>query len=326
MIGKTQTHILLPALLLCALLLGMLTACTAGKPAGDATAAQTETEQPETEQKEAEQPESEQTDGSEDGQNPVMNFVGPYGAARASALVEAEGAENARITVDWASSAAERSSWEMSGRFDTETLTVSYDNCRKTDWVFAADGSVESERVAYENGTGRIVFDGTELTFTWDDDQEHIADGLAFAFCTVPADGASLPDAQELAEQYFRMIGSLEKGTAGSTIAAAQAACAAVRFASEHALGSADTDALRDGLLEAWQSLTEEEQTRFDDSFLDVVRLIDSCAEDWSANEGVFADGGAADEMAALLEDPAAMEAWYTLRDHTLTMGNSDEG
>ena len=27
-----------------------------------------------------------------------------------------------------------------------------------------------------------------------------------------------------------------------------------------------------------------------------------------------------------MAQDPAAMEAWYTLRDHTLTMGNSDEG
>ena len=41
----------------------------------------------------------------EDWQNPVMNFVGLYGAEHGSMMVEAEGEADARITVSWASSA-----------------------------------------------------------------------------------------------------------------------------------------------------------------------------------------------------------------------------
>ena len=45
------------------------------------------------------------TAGQEDGQNPVMNFVGTYGADRATVLVEASEADSAKITVSWSSSA-----------------------------------------------------------------------------------------------------------------------------------------------------------------------------------------------------------------------------
>ena len=38
---------------------------------------------------------------AEDGQNPVMNFIGVYGHDRASIMVEADGMENAKITVTW---------------------------------------------------------------------------------------------------------------------------------------------------------------------------------------------------------------------------------
>ena len=42
---------------------------------------------------------------AEDGQNPVMNFVGVYHADdNTEALVEADGMENAKITVTWAGS------------------------------------------------------------------------------------------------------------------------------------------------------------------------------------------------------------------------------
>ena len=55
----------------------------------------------------------------EDGQNPVMNFVGNYTCDRAAMLVEADGTENAKFTVTWGSSAWEHSEWTMSGKLDT---------------------------------------------------------------------------------------------------------------------------------------------------------------------------------------------------------------
>ena len=114
----------------------------------------------------------------EDGQNPVMNFIGVYGGGRPSILVECEGQENAKFTVTWGSSAFESSEWTMSGKLDLDTLTVAYDNCTRIDRVFKEDGSAETETVVYENGTGRVVFDAEHYSLTWEDDQEHMADGM----------------------------------------------------------------------------------------------------------------------------------------------------
>lgn len=125
-------------------------------------------------------------EAEESGQNPVMNFVGTYALDRASIGVAADDADNALFIIRWASSAAEFSEWTMSGALDTETLTVKYDNCVKKNYVFGEDGEVKSEETVYENGTGTITFvDGDVLGLTWDDEQEHIADGSLFQF--VPA-------------------------------------------------------------------------------------------------------------------------------------------
>lgn len=114
-----------------------------------------------------------------------MNFIGSYSSDRASMLVKAEGATDAKITVSWASSASEISKWTMSGTFDPNTHTVSYDNCIRTNYAHNESGEVDSETVAYNHGTGTITF--TENgTLTWADDQEHVADGMTFAFNAVP--------------------------------------------------------------------------------------------------------------------------------------------
>ena len=121
---------------------------------------------------------------ADDGQNPVMNFIGIYALDRASIEVAADDTDNALFTVHWASSAAEFTEWTMSGKLDTETLTVAYDNCVKKNYVFGEDGEVKSEETAYENGTGTITFvdDGESLGLTWNDDQEHVADDTVFGY------------------------------------------------------------------------------------------------------------------------------------------------
>ena len=118
----------------------------------------------------------------EDGQNPVMNFVGPYAADRANMLVEPLGDNGAVVQVSWANSAAEQVVWTMSGPLDADTLTMEYADCVKTTRVYQSDGSVASETVEYENGTGRILFNGTDSTIAWEDDQENAGDGLVFVF------------------------------------------------------------------------------------------------------------------------------------------------
>lgn len=111
----------------------------------------------------------------DDGQNPVMNVIGPYVSDRARAQVECLGDDSAKITIEWSGSAWDLARWVMSGRFDTETLTVEYTDCVKTIVTYADDGSVVSEEVEYENGTGRVVFDG-ESGFTWKGDQSEQED------------------------------------------------------------------------------------------------------------------------------------------------------
>lgn len=120
----------------------------------------------------------------EPGQNPVMNFIGKYGADRATALVEAVGEKDAKITVEWASSASSGSTWVMQGTFDESKLTVKYTKGTKTDYEYA-DEKTKTETVVYTDGTGTITFsDSGALSFTWADDKEHVADGVTFKYAS----------------------------------------------------------------------------------------------------------------------------------------------
>lgn len=124
------------------------------------------------------------TSTEEDGQNPIMNFIGPYASDRANILIEANGMEGAKVTVSWADNAGETSEWAMTGTFDTNTLTIAYDNGTKTVRTYNEDGTVKSEEVIYTDGTGTLTFteaDGA-TKLTWNDDKEHVAEGMEFTF------------------------------------------------------------------------------------------------------------------------------------------------
>lgn len=118
---------------------------------------------------------------NDDGQNPVMNFIGNYQHDRCSILIEADGKDGAKAHVHWGSSASESTEWEMSGAFDTNTLTFTYDNGVKKDVVYKGDGAIESETVDYENSTGTMVFkdDGTLI---WTDDKDENIKELVFEY------------------------------------------------------------------------------------------------------------------------------------------------
>ena len=127
----------------------------------------------------------------EDGQNPVMNFIGEYQCDRAHALVECSGQDGALITIDWGSSAWETARWVIEGPFDTDSLTVAYSGCVKSVLTYGEDGELESEEVEYEDGTGTIVFhdDGT---FTWHDDQSENGEDMLFDWA--PAADVEIPN------------------------------------------------------------------------------------------------------------------------------------
>ena len=129
----------------------------------------------------------------DEGQNPIMNFIGTYASGRASIFIGATDESNgANATVTWSSSAAENSTWVMSGTFDPETLQFEYHDCVRTDYVYNESGDVESQEEVYTGGHGFMTFtDGDPLTLTWQDDQEHMADDMVFEYVgMVPDDGS----------------------------------------------------------------------------------------------------------------------------------------
>lgn len=114
-----------------------------------------------------------ETPAEDNGQNPVMNFVGVYSTEyNSEALVEAEGAENAKITITYAGSPWFHMQTVMSGRFDSETLTVEFSNATLTEYTYNSDGSVDEENVSYTDGTGRAVFNPADNTLTITEDFE----------------------------------------------------------------------------------------------------------------------------------------------------------
>ncbi|MBR6208499.1 MAG: hypothetical protein IKQ69_05830 [Oscillospiraceae bacterium] len=134
-------------------------------------------------------PETEETP-AEDGQNPVMNFVGVYhGEGSTEALVEAEGMENAKITVTRADSPWFHTQTVMSGPFDSETLTMTFNGAALTEYSYKSDGSVDEEKSSPAENSGKAVFsleantmtiteDGVDTVFQWGpaEDMKYVSD------------------------------------------------------------------------------------------------------------------------------------------------------
>ena len=116
--------------------------------------------------------------GKEDTQNPVMNYVGNYQSGRATLSVDAVGANEALIVIDWALDASTSSQWSMMGTFDEATSTVTYTNGNLITYTYNDKGKVVSEDIAYTDGKGAFTFSGNKIT--WDDKTGHVADGMTF--------------------------------------------------------------------------------------------------------------------------------------------------
>ena len=131
-----------------------------------------------------------------------------------------------------------------------------------------------------------------------------------------------VPDAEALADFYFHVVADVQNDAAGASLAEAAAACDVLAFATGNELWLADVDTLRANMLEAWESLTDDERAAFDESFPALNELLSGCFEDWDANRGSFDDAGVADTMEELMENGTAQWSWDTLSAHTWTLGN----
>ena len=184
----------------------------------------------------------------DDGQNPVMNFVGTYVCGRADIVIGAtDQANGAEATIRWSSSAAEHSEWAMSGTFDADTLTFEYADCVKTDFVYNEDGGIESQTEVYKDGKGTMVFtEGDPLTLTWKDEVEDAGKDMVFEFVSVePEEG------EEGAEVGMANPWS-EVGSAAEAAKGAGLEDFMIPEGSEISLGAVDVSAYRcmDGLAE----------------------------------------------------------------------------
>ena len=180
----------------------------------------------------------------DDGQNPVMNFVGTYVCGRAAIAIGATDQENgASATVTWSSSAAENSEWTMSGTFDPEKLQFEYHDCVRTDYVYGEDGEVSSQEEVYTGGHGFMFFTDDPLSLTWQDDAEDAGKDMVFEYASAAPDGG--------------IDGMLNPWSEADSLAAAAEGAGIDGFSipegSEISLGAIDVSAYRymDGLAEA---------------------------------------------------------------------------
>ncbi|MCR4775800.1 MAG: hypothetical protein K5869_05425 [Saccharofermentans sp.] len=91
-------------------------------------------------------------------QNPVMNFTGNYFNNRTTLLVEADGSENAKLTIVLSEDAKTKTVLNDDAKFNPLTSSIAYCNGTKKEIALDKDGAAVSEKELYTNGTGVIVF------------------------------------------------------------------------------------------------------------------------------------------------------------------------
>lgn len=202
--------------------------------------------------------------------------------------------------------------------FDGASL-VSNETGERFDLVLDDDELISLDTVWTDGATALTI--GADGNLTWSEFKEDTGAGLSFRR------GSSVeeaPSVEDFCEDYFLPANSWHPGTAGSSLKLAAAACEVLEFAEDEDLWNTDIPAMRDNMLKAFESLSDDDRAVFDENFMSIYALIDSCFEDWESNRGMFEDSGTAGKMAALLADPMVKVSWEVLRNHTFTMGNSD--
>ena len=141
---------------------------------------------------------------AEDGQDPVMNLIGPYldeTSQRAAMNIQCgEAYSEAEVEVSWANSAFETVVWRFSGIYDEDSRTIPYSNCKKVILTTSEDGQTVSEETVYENGTGMLMVDPDTYELRWQDDMEDAGEGCVFDFNAPPIptilDGVGMFDSE----------------------------------------------------------------------------------------------------------------------------------
>ena len=117
-------------------------------------------------------------------QNPAVNFAGNYYNNRTTLFVEADGTDNAKLTIVLAEDTKSRTVLNIDAKFNGDTNSIEYTNGTKKTVALDKDGNTVTEKEIYNNGTGKFVFGEKEAV--WNDTTEKITD-MVFKFGT-PAD------------------------------------------------------------------------------------------------------------------------------------------
>ena len=223
--------------------------------------------------------------------------------------VEEEGVEYLVLfpaTFTW-----KQTSWTMTGGYNEGTGRLEY-----VDGVKTQDG-----KKAWSDASGFLKADG-KGNLIWSDSRETDAQKLRFE-----RDYTATPAPDVLVAEFFLPVAGLERGSAGAAMKAAKVIVQVVKFAGDAGLWNVDGEALQQAVSEAWDSLSEDEQVRFDAAFVDGVSdPADAAFEDYDEVKGVFRDAGVDGDMAALLKSPQVKLSWDMLSSAALNMGNIDDG
>ncbi|MCR5006487.1 MAG: hypothetical protein K6A77_11360 [Clostridiales bacterium] len=234
-------------------------------------------------------------------------FEGKWACGRASMEIAQLG-DGYKAQIIWGSSADTAAIWNYVLEYDEAEGNLSGSGDMITR-VYNEDGSIASEEVAEDQMVTISLNDNGNIV--WEDLNEDAGADMEFEYAAYQPE---TPAAEAIASRYFRGVGS---GTP------AEAAYVALHFADENELWIVPGDELRDNLLEAWNSLSEDEQKTFDTYFMDVVVLLDNVFNDWSAVQTFVHEMGMENELNALRESPLAQKSWDRLKAFTLTLGNS---
>ena len=219
-------------------------------------------------------------------------------------------------TIHWGSSADSAGIWTMTMTFDEASGKMTYKNGTMALVTFSQTGE-ETREVQWSDAEGEFLITG-KGKMTWNDSREDRS--AEFDLNRVVAPG---PTAEELVEGYFKVVGGIGPGSAGASLRQAKAAEDVMTFAIGHGIWNADNGTLRQNLLAAWESMTEDEQKAFDESFIDLLSMVRDAKADPETYAGQFEDAGA-EKAADYFKDPAVMLSWDDLTSNTLTMGNTD--
>lgn len=288
---------ILAAVLALVLCMGLFTACGGSKQTNQGTAA---------------------TEPAETYVVSMSEYIGLYmddNSQRASmTILPSKEYGDLHINIHWASSAFQASEWDFLAAYDDKTGEVYYHNGEhyETEW---ADEEHYSKTAIYENGEGTFRFneDGKLL---WISDDESSKDAV---FSRVDT---GVPTPEQFVNDYFKVVGSYEQGTAGSSLKEAIAAKDAVYFAVFNTLYNADLQKMRDNMLAGWESMSKDDQERFDANFMNVVDLVNKAIENYDSVAGTFEDAGVGDIMRDLIKAEEGRLSWETLSANTFTMGN----